>query len=163
MNPSETTDPRLEGARLAAVAGNLALAEQLLKLVLRDAPESLPALDLLGYVLYFEGRPVEAEAACRLAVQLEPTRAYSNKGLGLCLAKQGEVDQGLTYLREAIRLAPEWFDPRWDMSIVLMDAGRYTEALDALDQAAAAIPTEAERFERLRDEVWKRSSAPRPR
>jgi Tfp pilus assembly protein PilF len=93
---------------------------------------------------------------------LDPTRAYSNKGLGLCLAKQGRVEQGLPYLREAIRLEPEWFDPRWDMAIVLMDAGRHAEALTVLDHATIALPSQRERIEQLRREVLRRASEAQP-
>lgn len=159
MSHANNSDPRLEGAQRAATDGDLPLAEQLLSLVLKDDPSSLVALDLLGFVLYFQDRPVEAEHACRRAIALDPRRAYSNKGLGLCLAKQGKVEQGLPFIHEAIRLEPQWFDPRWDLAIVLMDAERYAEALEVLDEAATALPDCAHRLNVLRSEICRRSGA----
>lgn len=160
MSDATTMDPRLEGARRAATDAEFSLAEQLLGLVLKDDPGSLVALDLLGFVLYFQDRPAEAEQACRRALALDPARAYSNKGLGLCLAKQAKVEQGLPFIREAIRLEPQWFDPRWDLAIVLMEAERYAEALEVLDEAIIELPDSAPRLNTLRSEVLRRSREP---
>lgn len=157
MRNQELSDPRLEVAHHAANRGEFALAERLLHEVLADDASSLLALDLLGFVLFFQGCPEKAEQACRRAIAIDPTRAYSNKGLGLCLAKQGRLDAGLEYLREAIRLEPSWFDPRWDMAIVLYEAGRYNAALETLTEAEKALPAEQTRFAQLRREILQRS------
>lgn len=148
---------RLEAARHAATQGDLPRAEQLLEEILSEDEACLLALDLLGFVRYFLGRPGEAEEACRRALAIDPNRAYANKGLGLCLAKQGQVDQGLLYLRRAIALDPRWFDPRWDLTIVLTEAARYDEALSTLGAAELAIPEEGERCARLRQEILTRA------
>lgn len=155
----DNSDPRLQGAHQAATHGDFQLAEQLLCLVLSDDAGCLQALDLMGFVQYFQGRPADAESSCRRALAIDPARAYSNKGLGLCLAKQGRLDDGLPYLLEAIRLAPDWFDPRWDLAVVLFDAGRFEHALEAIAAAEAAIPAERVRFAQLRAEVLNRSAA----
>ena len=157
MSEAEKSDPRLQGAHRAATHGDFALAEQLLGEVLRDDAASLLALDLLGFVQYFQGRPAEAEMACRRAIAIDPARAYSNKGLGLCLAKQGKVDEGLPFLKEATRIAPDWFDPRWDMVVVLLEAGRYPAAFEALAEAEAALPQHREKLSTLRLELARRS------
>jgi Tfp pilus assembly protein PilF len=156
MSDQTLSDPRLEAAHQAANRREYARAERLLHEVLSDDASSLMALDLLGFVQYFQGRPAEAEQACRRAIAIDPKRAYSNKGLGLCLAKQGKLDEGLPYLREAIRIEPNWFDPRWDMAIVLFEVGRYDEALEVLAQAELAVPTEQARFAKLRTEILDR-------
>lgn len=159
MSTVENSDPRLQGAHQAATRGDFEMAEQLLRMVLSDDANCLQALDLMGFVQYFQGRPEVAEASCRRALALDPARPYSNKGLGLCLAKQGKLDEGLPYLFEAVRLAPEWFDPRWDMAIVLLEAGRFEQALEAIASAELAIPAEKQRFTQLRAEVLRRSAA----
>jgi tetratricopeptide (TPR) repeat protein len=161
MSEQAITDPRLEAAHLAANTGEFARAERLLHEVLAEDDGCLLALDLLGFVQYFQGRPAEAEQACRRAIAIAPNRAYSNKGLGLCLAKQGMLDEGLPFLRQAIALEPAWFDPRWDMAIVLLEAGRHDEALLVLDEAERAVPSERARFEQLRAEILARRTTPR--
>ena len=148
---------RLEAAQHAATHGDLPRAEQLLQEILAEDAACLLALDLLGFVRYFLGRPGEAEQACRRALAIDPNRAYPNKGLGLCLAKQGRLDEGLPYLRKAIALDPHWLDPRWDLTIVLSEAGRYDEALSTLREAELAIPEEGARFARLRREILARA------
>lgn len=156
MSEPAKSDPRLDSAHQAASTGDFARAEQLLLEVLSEDEGCLLALDLLGFVQYFQGRPAEAEQACRRAIAIEPNRAYSNKGLGLCLAKQGKVDEGLPYVGRAIELEPQWFDPRWDKAIVFLEARRYDEALATLDEATAAIPAERARFDQLRSEILAR-------
>ena len=153
MSHPDSTDPRLNEAQAAALRREFALAEQLIHQVLSDNDSCLLALDLLGFVQYFQGRPSEAEQACRRAIAIEPERAYSNKGLGLCLAKQGKLDEELPYLRRAIALEPQWFDPRWDMAIVLAEARRFEEALAVLAEAELAVPSEGARFAQLRQEI----------
>ena len=158
MTNENLSDPRLQGAQAAARAGEFDSAEQLLHEILTQDPFSVLALDLLGFVQYFQGRPEAAELACRRALAIDPNRAYSNKGLGLCLAKQGKLDEGLPYLRHAIALEPGWFDPRWDMAVVLCEAERYREALEVLALAELAIPAETKRLTQLRNEVVARAS-----
>ena len=158
MSTVENSDPGLQGAHRAAAHGDFEMAEQLLRTVLSDDANCLQALDLMGFVQYFQGRPGEAESCCRRALAIEPTRPYSNKGLGLCLAKQGKLDEGLPYLLEAIRLAPEWLDPRWDLAIVLLEASRFEETLEAIAAAETAIPHAKERLAQLRDEAMRRSA-----
>lgn len=155
----EALQRRLEEAHEAANAKEFARAEALLVEVLEATPNELSALDLLGFVLFFQGRPEQAEVACRRALAIEPERAYSTKGLGLCLARQGRVDEGVLLLRQAIALAPKWFDPRWDLGVVLADAGRWDEATEVLQQAEGAVPAERSRFASLRAGIAKRRVA----
>jgi tetratricopeptide (TPR) repeat protein len=149
-------------ARNAAIEHDFARAEQLLTIILQDTPNDLDALDLLGFTLFFQNRPTEAEATCRKALEIEPHRAYSTKGLGLCVARQGRVDEGIAFLREAIRLEPLWFDPRWDLAIVLADAQRWYDATEVLREAEIAIPTEKSRYAALRAEIARRQTLEQP-
>jgi len=115
-----------------------------------EHPEDLEALDLLGFALYFAGRPAEAETACRRALALDPGHAYAHKGLGLCLAAQGRLAEGRQSLERAIALKPEWADPRWDLTVVLLRAGHRREAAEVLSRAERELPAEAARWRRLR-------------
>ncbi|HEY5957888.1 MAG TPA: hypothetical protein VIV60_15100, partial [Polyangiaceae bacterium] len=60
MTQNEVSDPRLEAAHLAANQGQFDRSEQLLLEVLSDDPANLLALDILGFVQYFLGRPADA-------------------------------------------------------------------------------------------------------
>lgn len=160
MSEPVPNDPRLEAAFRCANDGEFAGSERLLQEVLDEDDACLLALDLLGFVQYFLGRPADAEQACRRALAIDANRAYSNKGLGLCLARLGKLDEGLVYLHRATTLEPTWFDPRWDTAVVLSEAARYVEALEVVAQAERDIPAERPRFTQLREEIRRRMEAP---
>lgn len=136
-------------ARALAESRDFSGAESLLREVLSEHPDSLPALDLLGYVLYFLGRPIEAEQVCRRALELAPDHAYALKGLGLCLARRGEIDQAVESIERAIELKPGWFDPYWDLCVVLVEAGRCAQAIEVLSRARAALPERKADWDRM--------------
>jgi tetratricopeptide (TPR) repeat protein len=162
-NQTEPTHARLTEAHAAANCGQFERAERLLLEVLAEDASNLLALDTLGFVQYFLGRPDQAEQACRHALAIAPDRAYSNKGLGLCLAKQGKLDEGIPFLHRAIELEPVWFDPRWDLAVVLTEAGRYQEALTVLDDGERVLPSAAPRFNDLRRQIAGLASPTGPR
>jgi tetratricopeptide (TPR) repeat protein len=97
---------------------NFTGAEQVLQRVLETVPTNTHAFDLLGFVLYFQNRYIDAERACRESLRLAPENAYAMKGLGLSLVAQGNVYEGLVSLQKAIAQEPSWFDPRWDALVV---------------------------------------------
>jgi len=110
------------------------------------APDHLVLLDLAGFVCFFLGDYVSTENYCRRALELKPDHSYACKGLGLALARQGQVDAGVASLERSIALAPGWVDSYWDLAVVLMEAGRSDEALQAVQRAEQAVPAEANRL-----------------
>jgi tetratricopeptide (TPR) repeat protein len=121
-------------------------AAALLDEVLVAQPEHLRALDLLGFVRFFQKRYAEGESLCRRALAVKPDHAYAHKGLGLHLAKLGRLDEGVAMLERAIELAPTWSDPYWDLAVTLFDAGQHAAARAVLDRAKAAVPAERPRL-----------------
>lgn len=144
---------RLAEAQRAAQARQFGRAETLLSALLQERPESVEALDLLGFVLFFSGRAAEAEAVCRRTLTLDPDHPYALSGLGVCLCAQGNSEQGIAALRRAIELRPEWLDPRWDLCVVLLEAGRLNEAARVLEEAAKCLPADTARWELLRQRI----------
>ena len=140
---SEPKDLRelLAQASKAAQSRRLDEAAALIEEVLERDPDNLRALDLFGFVRFFQGRYEEAEGYCRRAVELAPDHAYARKGLGLNLARQGRLDEGQAELERAISLKPGWFDPYWDLAVVLSEGGRKEEALKVLAQGQVAVPS----------------------
>jgi tetratricopeptide (TPR) repeat protein len=112
-------------------------------------PEDIRALDLLGYVLYFQEKPAEAEAVCRRTLDLAPNHAYALKGLGLCLAKAGNLSAAIDSIERAIAAKPDWFDPYWDLAVTLVDAGRTSEVIAVLRRARAALPGRTAEWDRM--------------
>lgn len=137
---SNTIEQLLVQASAAAEAKQLEGAATLLDQVLAQDANNLRALDLFGFVRFFQNRFSEAEQYCRRALVIKPNHAYALKGLGLCLAKQGKLEEGITSLERAIGNAPGWFDPYWDLAIVLNDAGRYEQAVGVLERGQRMVP-----------------------
>jgi len=144
------TDPAIENLveRAVELAQRQCLddAAALLDEVLAAQPEHLRALDVLGFVRYFQQRYADGEALCRRALAVKPDHPYAHKGLGLHLAKLGRLDDGVAMLERAIELAPNWSDPYWDLAVTLVEAGQHATARAVLDRGKAAIPAERPRF-----------------
>jgi GTP-binding protein len=148
---------KFQQARSAATAGRLDEAIGLCHAILSGDPRHRGALDLLGFAHFFKKEFAVAEQWCRKTLDLYPEHAYAHKGLGLCLARQGKLDDGLPHLREAMRLEPKFFDPYWDTAVVLRDAGRYTEALEVLRHGLSQCPERMERARGLLDDLQTRA------
>ncbi|MCL2823459.1 MAG: tetratricopeptide repeat protein, partial [Polyangiaceae bacterium] len=87
-----------------------------------------------------------------------PDHAYALSGLGLCVARRGEVDEAVGYLERAIMIKPAWADSYWDLAVVLVDAGRFGEALDVLAQGAAMAPAKGKDFRRFQAAIRRRAA-----
>ena len=140
---------RLAAAREAAQRRDYAETERLAREHLELAPDDLMGLDLLGFALYFRGAIDEAEQVCRRTLQLSPGRAYAHKGLGLCLAKRGRIEDAVACLEKAIELRPDWFDPYWDLAVSLVEAKRYTQALEVTQRARLSVPERVKDWDRM--------------
>lgn len=147
--PPLPLDAIIEQARAAINAHALGDARERIIAGLALAPENLTLLDLGGFVCFFLGDYLATEGYCRRALAVKPDHAYAHKGLGLALARQGRVDEGVQSLERAIVLAPEWVDSYWDLAVTLLEAGRHDEALQAVERGETAVPAEAQRLRSL--------------
>ena len=107
---------------------------------------NLDVIDLLGFVC-FSLRDYEAsEAHNRRALALSANHAYAYCGLGLALARQGKLADGVSALERAIALSPHWYDPYHDLAVALAEANKLDEAVAVLARGSAAIPEAAATF-----------------
>jgi tetratricopeptide (TPR) repeat protein len=149
----ENPGQKFDRARKLADGGKLADAEKVLGDLLKDDPGHKGALDLMGFVLFFQKRYAEAEACCVKSLDRYPDNAYAMNGRGLCLAKQGRVEEGLGSIRRAMEAKPAWFEPYWDYLVTCGEHGRkdlaepiLSEALRRFPRAQARLSLLAERF-----------------
>ena len=138
-------DILLKKAHEAATNKQLDEAAEFIEEALNLEPDNVTGLDYLGFVRFFQLRYEEAEQACRKTLEIKPNHAYAYKGLGLCLARQGDLEQGRASLERAMDLKPKWFDPYWDLAVVLYEAYRYREALDVIDRGLGAVQENEEK------------------
>jgi radical SAM protein with 4Fe4S-binding SPASM domain len=148
-DPSDAT-ALLALARTAATASRFEEAHRLLTKALALCPTDLAVLDLLGFVCFFLRDYQAAEKYNRAALAQKPDHAFAHNGLGLSLARQGQLEQGKASIERAIALAPGWYDPYHDLAVVLAEAGLRDQARAMLDRGAAAIPQSAADFARVK-------------
>jgi tetratricopeptide (TPR) repeat protein len=140
-------------ARQAAEAKALDRAADKLKAVLELDPNNLRALDMMGYVRFFQKSYDDSESFCRKALAIKPDHAFAHAGLGMSLAKQGQLEAGVSALHQAMEIQPDWPEPYWDLAVALKEAGHYREALDTLERGTVNCPSSRGRFERLASHI----------
>ncbi len=87
-----------------------------------------------------EGRPAEAEAACRAAVAQQPRDVNMVALLGAVLIKTRQFEAAEHYLRQATELAPTFAKPHEDLGFLLLDCNRAEEAIPLLERAVRLDP-----------------------
>jgi tetratricopeptide (TPR) repeat protein len=155
--PSPAVDTIIQQARAAINEHTLGEARERISQGLALQSDNLTLLDLGGFVCFFLGDYVATESYCRRALAVKPDHAYACKGLGLALARQGRVDEGVQSLERSIALAPQWVDSYWDLAVALLEAGRPDEALQVVERAEKAVPDEAQRLRALAQTIRTRS------
>lgn len=85
-----------------------------------------------GYCLNRLGRHAEAEAQCRAAIEIDPTRHNAHKNLGLALAGQGRYLEAARCLLEADRRCPGDGRARRHLAELLAENPEVLEADPAL-------------------------------
>jgi Tfp pilus assembly protein PilF len=123
-----------------AQSGQQDQAEELLQQLLEEDDSDIRAWDLLGFVRWSQGNFAGAEECCHQSLARKPLGAYARKGLGVCLASQGRLEEGIVELHQAMALKPTWVDPVHDLAMVLWQAERYDQALPYLERALSMAP-----------------------
>jgi radical SAM protein with 4Fe4S-binding SPASM domain len=116
--------------------GNLQLAEIALSKAIEKGYQNEDILKLYGYTNFMLENYEDSKIANERLFSINPEDVYTNKGLGLCLAKLGEVDKGIEYLKKAIELTDESFlDPYYDLAVTLLENNRKQEAINIIKEA----------------------------
>ena len=107
--------------------GRWAEAERSLRRALESSDEAVTFYDL-GFVLEGQGRRVEAAAAYRRALALDPGHASAHTNLAAMLAHDGHAAEALTHFAEAARVAPDDPDVHNNLGGVLAQMGQLNRA-----------------------------------
>ncbi|HBH04156.1 MAG TPA: hypothetical protein DDZ42_19980, partial [Candidatus Rokubacteria bacterium] len=134
---------------LAAIAGALLLtlgvltwrqagtwrdSETLWTRALAASPSAI-AHAKLGVLRDEAGRPDEAIAHFRAALDLHPDLAYAHNNWGIALARQGKWEEAIEHYRGALRIAPDSAESHLNLAVALDRAGRPAEAAEHLRAA----------------------------
>jgi putative PEP-CTERM system TPR-repeat lipoprotein len=121
-----------------------AAAGAALELAVQLVPTSPLLLNNLAWVRAELGRGGAIEMA-RRAHQLAPQSPEIADTLGWLLARSGQLDEGVRYLREAAEAAPQSPDIRYHLAWALAAKGERDEARRLVEQALASEAPFAER------------------
>jgi len=89
------------------------------------------------YLMFSEGRGVEAVAEAKNALASDPLSSYAHAMCGFICAYAGETAQSLEAAHRAVELDPESYLARFALQEVLRLAGQLKEAVAASEVAAA--------------------------
>ncbi len=101
----------------------------------------------LGFSLYLEGNYAEAERALARAVELQPAFRRAQMNHGLALAKLGRDDEALA----AFCVAGPRADAYYNLAVLQTEAGRYVDAVRALQEALQLNPEFDDARQQLRE------------
>ena len=124
-------------------AGELAIAENIYREVLKNTPQHADALHLLGVICQQTGRSEQAIKLLRQAIALCDDVANFHFHLALALRDAGQRDEAMQCYTRALELKPDFAEARLNLGAGLQELGRLDEAIECYRQALADRPEAA--------------------
>lgn len=147
-NPLEILDKAMKFLQ----NGKHQLAETALSLYLDYKPNDIEAQKNYGYVQFMLENYEESKRCNEIILKVNPKDVYALKGLGLALAKMGEVEAGIEKLKRAIEYTDHSFlDPYYDLAVILME-NNYEEEAKALIKETTLKYKEFKAYEQMLSE-----------
>jgi tetratricopeptide (TPR) repeat protein len=131
---------RAGAARLLAKYAGESLSAGPARAAVRMSPEDPEAHSALGLVLY-NTKEAGSLAEFERATTLRPRDYFLWLQLGRARDEAGDAEGAGAALREAMRLAPFYSEPRWQYGNVLYRSGRLEEAFAEMRRAAESNPS----------------------
>ena len=125
--------------------GDFENARQTLESEVAENHENFEYLTLLGNTYRQLGKLSQSEKILRQAVQLAPNHHFPAYGLGRALLAQGEFQEAMKYLKDALKMgAPP--NVTFDIGHTLYHAGKPNEAMNYLQESLEFIGKEPHRL-----------------
>lgn len=121
-------------------SGDHAGAAEAFEGLLHLDPNNITAIEYLGWMNLRSGKPAEAEARFRHAVEVQPKGPDGFRGLAESLEAQ-KNPEAVTAYRQYLELRPDDAEAHARFVRLLMDQGQNEEALAELDRADAGKPS----------------------
>ena len=120
--------------------GRLEEAERLYREVVRDHPDNVDALRMLGRIAQSVGRHVDAERLFRRAVRLAPDFAGALTDLGRVLKEQNQFEEAIECFGKVIELEPDNPQAHFQLAGALAPAAHTYRAIESYRKALALQP-----------------------
>jgi tetratricopeptide (TPR) repeat protein len=98
------------------------------KLELTVAPDNVPVMSFLAWVLLLEGHPAQALPYAQKAVAAAPVFANAQMVLGRSLAETGDLTGGIAHLETALQIQPNDVESHVALAAAYSNAGRKADA-----------------------------------
>jgi tetratricopeptide (TPR) repeat protein len=131
--------------RLAYRMGMHVQAEKLFHHFLASKPDHVEALNNLACAIRAQQRYEEAIEILKPLLLSSPQNAMLWNTMGSVVAEQGDYATAAIFFREAVQLNPGFFKARYNLGNCLLMLGQTQAALDACDEALAAVRADDER------------------
>ena len=139
LEPAVESGIRSAKERLAH--GDRKAARATLERLVQDAPLSVDALNLLGFVQGQDRDLATAVATLKRAVELNPQHAEARYNLGVALWYSGDRAKSVEALERAVQLNPALPEVYAFIGMAGRELGKFDEARRALQRAMALGPT----------------------
>jgi tetratricopeptide (TPR) repeat protein len=139
LNPRHT-QAKILLANIAAVANRKSYAEQLLREVVKEDPNSIEGLLGLGAFLSWGGDVAEAVELCQRAIKLRPDMGSPHYHLGRSYLKQKSFTEAAASFETALRFDPNVATLHHHLGVALQESTRSAEAAKAFERAIALDP-----------------------
>src|ERR1019366_5407004 len=130
----------IRDAAAALASGDFVSAEQKLRAELRDHPDEIEALALLGEALDGQKKFQEAEQIRGRAAAAAGRDPGKNYAAGMALANAGRFDQAEAFLARALPAAPGNFGVLYNLGVAATCAGHHERAREVLEIALRQQP-----------------------
>ena len=136
----DTSAKRIERAAAFIVENRLDEAEQQLASVLRVAPDTAAALDLLGTVRAKQGRLDDAETLFTRAVRSDNQLIGAHMNLAYLYLLKGMPEKTALELKEVLRLDPENAEATYKFAWLLFSQARLDECISFIEKVKQSHP-----------------------
>src|SRR6266571_239426 len=130
-------------AELHLLKRDLAAALELYDTLLREVPDSPKLWNERGVVLHQAGRPEDALASYRQAVEVDPKYGLAWNNLGVVQAHGAAADPAIEAFRTALRLQGTFSAARLNLALLLFQLRRFQLSLEAYRQVLSSEPNSA--------------------
>jgi tetratricopeptide (TPR) repeat protein len=131
---------QLSTAEKALAEGNLALAEKVLKPLLRSAPRHSRANELMAYVAGNRGDEESLLRFLKVATATSDASATSWHYLGVLHLRKHRLPEAEACFRTALRMHSDFFEAWHELGRTLHEKGDFPDALAAFGQATGLNP-----------------------
>ena len=124
----------------------------------KEAPSYAVVLVRLGNESLQKSELVKAAKYFRMALVEDSTDADAFNGLGIVQKQQGRLREAEASFDQALRLAPDFFQARFNLAVVLEEQGKLPESLREYERVLSAAPGLAQprqRIESIRRQLGK--------